>query len=65
MPKHEPWHKPRKDEEADDALLDWLGGGSKKPPAKKGGGGLCGVMVLAGLASFAAAAAGLARGVLS
>lgn len=55
MAKHEPWHKPRKDEDADDALLDWLGGG-KKPPAKKGKGGLCGVMLLAGLTTLAVAA---------
>lgn len=34
MAKHEPWHKPRKDEDADDALLDWLG-----QDARKGGGG--------------------------
>jgi hypothetical protein len=32
MAKHEPWFKPR-DEDQDDALIDWLGAGGK-PPAK-------------------------------
>ena len=41
-PKHEPWFKPRPDEEADDELLDWLGGGGKgKPPASKSSGWGC------------------------
>ena len=39
MPKHEPWHKPRKDEDADDALLDWLGGASKGNGGGKGSDG--------------------------
>lgn len=62
-PKHEPWYKPRADEDADEELINWLGGGgNKKPPAKKkGGGGFCGILVLAGLASFAAVAAGAVR----
>lgn len=42
MPKHEPWFKPRKDEDADDELLDWLGGGGNgnkpKQPEKSGWG---------------------------
>lgn len=34
MAKHEPWFKPRADEDADDKLLDWLGG-RNDPPAKQ------------------------------
>lgn len=38
MPKHEPWFKPRADEDADEELINWLGGGSKPPPPPKKGG---------------------------
>lgn len=64
MSKHEPWFKPRADEEADDKMLDWFGGGSQPPkePPKKGG--WCGLMVLAGTGAFVAAAAEVAKGVV-
>jgi hypothetical protein len=41
MPKHEPWFKPRKDEDADEELINWLGGhrNDPPPPKKKSGGG--------------------------
>lgn len=34
-PKHEPWYKPRADEDADEELVNWLGGRS----GGNGGGG--------------------------
>lgn len=41
MAKHEPWFKPRADEDADEELINWLGG---NPPPGKGGG--CGLRVV-------------------
>lgn len=57
--KNEPWFKPRPDEEADDAMLDWLGGGSRKPPdpPKKSGGFSCFSIAAPVLATLAAIAA--------
>lgn len=41
-PRHEPWYKPRADEDADEELVNWLGGGGRgnppKPPEKSGSG---------------------------
>lgn len=39
MAKHEPWFKPRDDDD-DDKLLDWLGG-RNDPPAKETKSGGC------------------------
>jgi hypothetical protein len=55
-PKHEPWYKPRTDEDADEELVNWLG--QRQPPAhgngdggKRGGG--CGLWILTGLVAVA------------
>lgn len=32
MAKHEPWFKPRADEDADEELVNWLGGRNNPPP---------------------------------
>lgn len=49
MSKHEPWHKPR-DEDQDEALLNWLGQKDPKYSSGKGGGrngGGCAVLLVA------------------
>lgn len=50
MSKHEPWHKPR-DEDQDEALLNWLGQKDPKYSSGKGGGGRngggCAVLLVA------------------
>jgi len=66
MPKHEPWHKPRKDEDADDQLLDWLGGGGNgkhphpggKPPNRS-----CTVLLIAMAGGGAAVLTALGAGI--
>ena len=50
MAKHEPWHKPR-DEDQDEALLNWLGQKDPKYAKDRGGngrnGGGCAVLLVA------------------
>lgn len=51
MPRHEPWFRPRRDEDADDELVDWLGRhvNDPPPPKKKTGGGWgCLILIAAG-----------------
>ena len=39
MAKHEPWFKPRADEDADEELVNWLGGRSNPPPKQSNSSG--------------------------
>lgn len=63
--KHEPWHKPR-DEDQDEALINWLGQKDPKYSSGKGGngrnGGGCALLLIA--AAGVAAAVGAAGAVV-
>lgn len=70
MAKHEPWHKPR-DEDQDEALLNWLGQKDPKYAKNRGSngrnGGGCAVLLVAvaGAATVAAAAGSVLHRLIS